>query len=518
MSRLKLQQICKYYGATTALASGDLQLERGEIHVLIGANGSGKSTLCKVIAGSVRPDGGLFELNGQKVSLFGPQAAREQGICLFYQELSLANSLTIAQNISLYRLPTKAGGLIDDATLAQRAEHYIDKFKSVTGENFSADMPVAKLRPDQKQLVEIMKTLASEAEILIFDEPTSALDRAQVDCFFSILRELREEGRSIIFISHRMDEIFDIADRITVIRDGATVSSRQVCETDQARIIRDMIGEPPEAQGQTQTQTQGAGQAQGLAQSQAHATDHQNRAEICLTAEALTGNQIRNVSFTLAKGEILGLGGLHGQGQSTLLRSLFGAEKLLTGSLTLNGSTIHPSHPRSAIKSGFSYVSGDRVRDGVITDRSIMENVSPIHFLKDHKFLAFPGPLSRIIEPALAILNTKYSSLGASISSLSGGNQQKVVIARWLTNPPDILLLDDPTKGIDLSAKRELFALVRKLADEGMAIILYSSEDGELLAHSDRILVFNNGSVSRELTGKDKTRFNLYEAAYSGAK
>ncbi|WP_321446501.1 sugar ABC transporter ATP-binding protein [uncultured Cohaesibacter sp.] len=502
MSRLKLQQICKYYGATTALASGDLLLERGEIHVLIGANGSGKSTLCKVIAGSVRPDGGTFELNGKPVTLFGPQAAREMGICLFYQELSLANSLSIAQNINLYHLPTHAGGLIDDAELNKRAEHYISKFKTAIGEGFTPDAPVAKLRPDQKQLVEIMKTLASEAEILIFDEPTSALDRSQVECFFSILRELKEEGRSIIFISHRMDEIFDIADRITVIRDGTTVSSRLIEETDQSTVIRDMIGEQPEA---------AALEASAAPQSE-------KKTESCLVADTLSGIHIRNVSFSLAKGEILGLGGLHGQGQSTLLRTLFGAEKLQSGTLLLNGETVHPTNPRAAIKNGFSYVSGDRVRDGVITDRSIMENVSPIHFLKDKKFLAFPSVLARIIEPALGALNTKYSSLTASISSLSGGNQQKVVIARWLTNPPDILLLDDPTKGIDLSAKSELFALVRKLADEGMAIILYSSEDGELLAHSDRILVFNNGSVSRELVGEDKTRFNLYEAAYSGAQ
>nr|WP_321457053.1 sugar ABC transporter ATP-binding protein [uncultured Cohaesibacter sp.] len=502
MSRLKLQQICKYYGATTALASGDLVLEQGEIHVLIGANGSGKSTLCKVVAGSVRPDGGLFELNGEPVTLFGPQAARKMSICLFYQELSLANSLSIAQNINLYHLPTHAGGLIDETELTNNAERYISKFQSVVGEGFSPETPVAKLRPDQKQLVEIMKTLASEADILIFDEPTSALDRAQVECFFSILRELKEEGRSIIFISHRMDEIFDIADRITVIRDGSTVSSRLISETDHATVIRDMIGEQPEA----------------AKVAESHATDTSSYPEACLAAEGLTGNHIKGISFTLAKGEILGLGGLHGQGQSTLLRTLFGAEKLNSGSLVLNGKAVHLKTPRGAIKNGFSYVSGDRVRDGVITDRSIMENVSPIHFLKDRKFLAFPGKLSRIVEPALRVLNTKYASLGASVSSLSGGNQQKVVIARWLTNPPDILLLDDPTKGIDLSAKSELFALVRKLADEGMAIILYSSEDGELLTHSDRILVFNNGSVSRELVGNEKTRFNLYEAAYSGAQ
>ncbi|WP_114010682.1 sugar ABC transporter ATP-binding protein [Cohaesibacter intestini] len=503
MCRLKLQQIVKRYGATTALACGDLLLERGEIHVLIGANGSGKSTLCKVIAGSVKPDGGLFELDGHPVSLNSPQDARAAGVCLFYQELSLSGHLSVAENICLYALPSKAGILVDSAQLTQKASRYVEKFATVAGDDFSVDVPLAKLRPDQKQLVEIMKTLASEAEILIFDEPTSALDRAQVECFFSILRDLRAEGRSIIFISHRMDEIFEIGDRISVIRDGTTISSHKVDETDQAAVIRDMIGE----------------QATQPASAAVPATAVTNKDKhVRLSASDVTGGRLKGISFDLAEGEILGLGGLHGQGQSQLLRTIFGAEKMMSGQL-MSGDTIYKNTtPRSAIRNGFAYVSGDRVRDGVITGRSIRENVAPIHFLKSRKLLAMPSSLGEVVEPALAALSTKYASLSHSIGSLSGGNQQKAVIARWLTNPPDILLLDDPTKGIDLGAKNELFALVRRLADEGMAIILYSSEDAELLTHSDRILVFNNGSVTRELTGEDRTRFNLYQAAYAGAE
>ncbi|WP_373236344.1 sugar ABC transporter ATP-binding protein [Cohaesibacter celericrescens] len=503
MCRLQLQKICKTYGATTALASGDLVLDQGEVHVLIGANGSGKSTLCKVVAGSVKPDGGLFELDGKSVSLDSPQAAREKGICLFYQELSLSNHLSVAENICLYAIPTKAGVWVDDQALQNRAARYIEKFSAVVGDGFSAEIPVGKLRPDQKQLVEIMKTLASEASILIFDEPTSALDRAQVECFFSILADLKREGRSIIFISHRMDEIFEIGDRITVIRDGTTVSSRLISETTHEAVIHDMIGE----QAPVDTPTPVAPHAK-----------HKSSDKLRLQAKNLVGSRLKNVSFELAQGEILGLGGLHGQGQSQLLRTLFGAERLQSGEILGNQGPFKNSSPRAAIRNGFSYVSGDRVRDGVISGRSIMENVAPIHFLKDNKFLAFPSVLTPVVEPALAALSTKYESLSHSIGSLSGGNQQKAVIARWLTNPPDILLLDDPTKGIDLGAKNELFALVRKLANEGMAIILYSSEDVELLAHSNRILVFNNGSISKELFGTEKNRFNLYQAAYAGAK
>jgi ribose transport system ATP-binding protein len=497
MAKLKISGVSKAYGATVALSRGDLELEAGEVHVLIGSNGSGKSTLCKIVAGSVRPDKGEVLLDGKPVTMSGPRASKALGIGIFYQELSLAARRTVEENICLPDLPMK-GPFIDRKALSERARRYIELFDGVTGEGFAPDVTVDVLRADQRQLVEIMKTLASEAQILIFDEPTSALDRAQVDRFFEILRRLKSEGRAIVFISHRMDEIFALGDRVTVLRDGATVGTSRIADTNAQEVVRMMVGEEPTLAEHADAVPQATG-------------------PVALKLTSLSGTGFSDVSFEVRQGEILGLGGLHGQGQSSVLRALFGAGSVVAGEVTLDGAAYHPHDPRAAIRSGLAYVSGDRGRDGVIQGRPILENLTPIHFLRNRLALASPSALKAKATPAVDALKTKFASFSHPIGSLSGGNQQKIVIARWLIDRPKVLLLDDPTKGIDLAAKSDLFALVRKLAAEGMAIVLYSSEDAELLANSDRILVFNGGRITRELTGAERTRFNLYEAAYEAA-
>ncbi|MBS9721920.1 sugar ABC transporter ATP-binding protein [Tianweitania sp. BSSL-BM11] len=499
MARLAAKAVSKTYGATKALRRGDLEVEAGEVHVLIGSNGSGKSTLCKIVAGSVRPDNGELLFEGHPMVVSGPNAARKIGIGIFYQELSLAPHRTVAENILLSDLP--GGVFVDRKALNTKAQRYIDLFKNVTGDNFHAGAIVETLRPDQRQLVEIMKALSSEAPILIFDEPTSALDRAQVDRFFEILRELKDDGRSIVFISHRMDEIFALGDRVTVIRDGETVATKRIAETDAAEVIRLMVG----------------GDETLTAAEPHQPTAVAATAKTVLAVDALSGDGFGNVSFNVAAGEILGLGGLHGQGQSAVLRALFGATPPTSGTVLLNDKALASSSPRATINRGLAYISGDRRRDGVIAGRPILENVTPVHALKQRLSLATPSSLREKAKPALEALRTKFAGFSHPIGSLSGGNQQKIVIARWLIDRPDVLLLDDPTKGIDLQAKTDLFQLIRKLAAEGMAIVLYSSEDAELLGNADRILVFNGGSVTRELTGADRTPFNLYQAAYEAA-
>ena len=501
MAKLSLRGVSKAYGATLALRRGDLEIEAGEVHVLLGANGSGKSTLCKIVAGSVRPDAGEVLIDGRQVTVSGPQAARALGIGIFYQELSLAAHRTVAENICLADLPVRYGGFLDRWALAERAARYIGMFADVAGEGFHADALVGNLRADQRQLVEIMKALASEAPVIIFDEPTSALDRAQVDRFFDILRTLKSQRRGIIFISHRMDEITAIGDRATVMRDGETVATLDVGETTPAEMIRLMINERSDLSAEAAVP---AAMAAGSASP-------------ALSVEDISGPGFRNVSFEVAPGEILGLGGLHGQGQSAALRALFGAAKIRSGRVRIGGREIAATNPRNAIRGGFAYVSGDRGRDGVIQGRPILENVTPIHYLKQRLLLARPNALRDRVMPALESLRTKFATLAHPIGSLSGGNQQKIVIARWLVERPDVLLLDDPTKGIDLAAKTDLFALIRQLAMEGMGIVLYSSDDAELLGNANRILVFNGGAVSRELTGAERTRYNLYQAAYEAA-
>ncbi len=497
MTKLFISGVSKAYGATVALSHGDLALDRGEVHVLIGSNGSGKSTLCKIVAGSVRPDSGEVVLDDRPVTVSGPRAAKALGIGIFYQELSLAARRTVEENICLPDLPMR-GPFVDRGALSERARRYIAPFGGVTGEGFAADASVDVLRPDQRQLVEIMKTLATEAPVLIFDEPTSALDRAQVDRFFEILRRLKAEGRAIVFISHRMDEIFAIGDRVTVLRDGRTVGTSRIADTTRSEVVRMMVG----AETSLAAPADPAVSATGA---------------VVLSVSGLHGPGFADVGFELKRGEILGFGGLHGQGQSAVLRALFGATPVAHGTAMLDGRPYHPSGQRAAIRAGLAYVSGDRGRDGVIQGRPILENVTPIHFLRNRLMLARPAALRDRATPALAALKTKFSGFADPIGSLSGGNQQKVVIARWLIDRPAVLLLDDPTKGIDLSAKADLFALARGLAAEGMAIVLYSSEDAELLANADRILVFNGGRITRELTGAERTRFNLYEAAYEAA-
>ncbi|MER2537005.1 MAG: sugar ABC transporter ATP-binding protein [Rhizobiaceae bacterium] len=498
MSKLKLGGVSKAYGATMALRRGDLEVEAGEVHVLIGSNGSGKSTLCKIAAGSVRPDAGEVSIDGQPVRISGPQAARSLGIGIFYQELSLAAHRTVAENIFLPDLPVTAGLFVDRAALSGRAARYTALFDGVAGDGLSTDAVVENLRADQRQLVEIMKALATEAPILIFDEPTSALDRAQVDRFFDILRDLKGQGRAMIFISHRMDEIFAIGDRVTVMRDGETVATARIADTDQAEVVRHMVGE--------------AGQG-----AQAAAPAPVAEGETVLAVRGISGVGYSGVSFEVRKGEILGFGGLHGQGQSRVLRAIFGAHPVASGEILLHGTRLAARGPREAIRSGLAYVSGDRGRDGVIHGRPILENVIPIHALRQRLHLANPAALRQKAQAAVEALRTKFAGFSHPINSLSGGNQQKIVIARWLIDRPDVLLLDDPTKGIDLSAKADLFALIRRLAAEGLGIVLYSSEDAELLANADRILVFNGGRVTRELTGEARTRFNLTQAAYEAA-
>jgi ribose transport system ATP-binding protein len=500
MIKLKLNGVSKAYGATKALSQANLDIEAGEVHVLMGSNGSGKSTLSKIVAGSVKPDSGEILLDGQPITITGPQSARSHGIAIFYQELSLAAHRTVAENISLANLPSRAGILVDQETLEERAQHYVTLFDGVTGDGFSLDAVIQDLRADQRQLVEIMKTLSTEASVIIFDEATSALDRAQVDRFFEILRTLKQQGRSIIFISHRMDEIFAIGDRVTIIRDGKIVGTKRIADTNPAEIITMMVGSHDEA---------GAKPAGHSAPTGAAAS--------ALSVQNLTGRGFKDISFTVRKGEILGFGGLHGQGQSAVLKALFGAIPPTSGKIDLDGKPLDPANPRETIRHGVAYVSGDRAREGVITGRPILENVMPIHYLRDRMKLAHPVVSAGKALPALQALRTKFAGLGFPISSLSGGNQQKVVIARWLIDRPAVLLLDDPTKGIDLSAKTDLFALIRKLAEEGMGIVLYASEDAELLDNADRILVFNGGSIRRELTGAERTRYNLYQAAYEAA-
>ena len=493
MILLNAQAIEKSFGAVRALTCGSLEVQPGEVHVLIGSNGCGKSTLCKIVAGAVVPDAGTLRFDGRTVAFARPRAAADAGIGVFYQELSLVPQITVAENIVLGIEPAR-GGFVDRAGERALAAGQLDRFAQVGGPDLHLDARVATLRADQRQIVEICKILVRDPKLIVFDEATSSLDADQVAVFFELIRSLKEQGKGIIFISHRMDEVFAIGDRVTVMRNGESVATLDLATTDRPEILRHMIGR------------EGLGAAAGRGAAR--------QDEVVLRVAGLTAGRLANVDLEVRAGEILGLGGLHGQGQSQLLRTLFGADPMSAGSIEVDGRRLQPSKPIAAMRRKIGYISGDRGRFGVLPTRSIFENVAIAELALARSPVFSQKRLVDRLGSIVRQLKLKFSGFGAGILELSGGNQQKVVIGRWLLTGPRLLLLDDPTKGIDVEAKRDFYTAIGDLCAQGVAIVLYSSEDEELLENADRVLVFNGGHIVAELAGEHLNTRELYEAAY----
>ena len=498
MPILQASGVRKQFGGVVALAGAQFTLEPGEVHALIGSNGCGKSTLCKIIAGAVAADAGRLLLDGREASFAGPRQAAAAGIGVFYQDLSLIPEMTVAENIFLGREPRAPSGLVNRVALREAADAALAQLRDVLGAGVSADARVAELSADQCQLVEALKVLAADPRVVIFDEATAALDRNQVAALFERIRALKAQGRAVIFITHRMDEVFEIADRVTVMRNGATVLTSPIGETTRDALVTAMVGDAVAAHARRRRHAPGAA--------------------VALQATGLSAAKLEDVSFELRRGEILGLGGLHGQGQSDLLRALFGALPLRRGTVQVDGQPLNPYGPRAVMRRSVAYVSGDRARFGVMAIRPIFENLVISLLARDRRWTVARRRLEGVIAPFIERLKLKFSSLRAAVSELSGGNQQKVVIGRWLATRPGVLLLDDPTKGIDIQTKEDLYATMDELCSQGVSIVLHSSDDEELLAVADRVLVFNGGRVVAELSGEQRTRFALYQAAYAAAR
>jgi ribose transport system ATP-binding protein len=494
MRVLEATNIRKRFGGVLALDGAALALEAGEVHALVGSNGCGKSTLCKIIAGAVGADAGELAIDGEDVSFADPSAAEARGVDMFYQELSLIPAMTVAENILLGREPVRRSGLIDGEAMRASAARLLAGFGRALGGGVRPDTLVGELSADQRQIVEILKVLARPSRIVVFDEATAALDRDQVAVVFERIRALKAEGRSAIFISHRMDEVFAIADRITVMRNGATVMTKRTEEANRDEIVMAMVG---------------AVQASAEAQPR-----RRPAAEEVLTVSDLSAGKLAHVSFSLRRGEILGLGGLHGQGQSDLLRALYGVVPLRSGIVSIEGRRFEPKRPIAAMRRSMAYVSGDRARNGVMSVRPIFENLVLSTLARNGARVVAREALSAMLEPIVERLKLKFASFSAPVAELSGGNQQKVVIGRVLATDPAILLLDDPTKGIDLGTKADLYAFMDDLCARGVSILLHSSDDKELLGVSDRVLVFNGGRCVAELSGADRNEVSLYRAAY----
>jgi ribose transport system ATP-binding protein len=494
MAILTATNIRKRFGGILALDGAEFTLDAGEVHALLGSNGCGKSTLCKIIAGSVEADSGDLIVDGHTVSFASPAEASRGGIEMFYQELSLIPAMTVAENICLGREPKLRNGLVDRDTLRATAARLMTDFGAALGRGVNPDSLVYELSSDQRQIVEFLKVLNRGSRIIVLDEATAALDRDQVEIVFTHIKTLKEAGRSIVFISHRMDEVFAIADRITVMRNGRTVTTNQTLRFSREDVVAAMVGAA--ATGATGK------------------PKHDPSEERILSIESLAAGRLSDISLSVRRGEILGLGGLHGQGQSDLLRALYGVLPIKAGSITLGGHSFVPDGPLSAMRHSMAYISGDRAKNGVMAIRPIFENLVLSMLARNRTRIVAPSHLRAVVQPLIELLKLKFPSLDAPVSALSGGNQQKVVIARLLATEPILLLLDDPTKGIDLGTKADLYALMDDLCARGVTMLLHSSDDKELLEVSDRVLVFNAGHMVAELTGKERNEVSLYHAAY----
>ncbi|WP_201797148.1 sugar ABC transporter ATP-binding protein [Vibrio penaeicida] len=470
-----MQQICKSFGGVQALTNVDFKLRKGEIHALLGGNGAGKSTILKVLNGVHSPDDGSVYVNGHPVTKFSPQTAREAGIAMIYQEMSLVPTLTVAQNVFLNREVKNSLGMIDDLSAEREASELFD----LLGVEVSPSTMVADLGAGQRQLTEIVKAISQKAKILILDEPSTALSVEDVERLFQFLKKLKHDGVSIVYVSHRMDEIARIADRATIFRDGKHIVSADISELPLDTIIEHIVGQKSFGLSDLNYQPQATG-------------------ETLLELKNVSGNvKPNNVNLKLAKGEVVGLAGLLGSGRSSLAKMLFGLDPMIQGEIFVNGSATEISSPQQAINSGIALVPEARATQGVITSHAVSSNLT----LATLDTLANRTLVNRDKEETLSHqqisnLAIKTESSSSLVSTLSGGNQQKVVIGKWLATDPDLLILDEPTAGIDIGSKSEIILLIRQLAKAGKSILMISSELSELLSACDRFVVMSQGKIT----------------------
>ncbi len=495
---LRLEGISKRYGGVRALADARLECARGRIHAVLGENGAGKSTLIKVIAGVVKPDAGTIELAGKPIVLATPAAANRAGIVSVFQELSLLPDLTVADNIGIID-PPKKWGMIDQRAQRRLAEEALARVGA-------ADIhPLARVRDlalSRRQMVEIAKALARDPKLLILDEATSALTAADVATVFTVLRQLREEGLAIVFISHRMHEIAELADDCSVYRNGCHVATFTAGSKSPSEIIEMMIGRdvksvfpPRPAQKSTQPPA------------------------LKVTNLSWAG-RLKNIDFEVRPGEVVGLGGLDGQGQRDLLLALFGALTGVGGSVAVNGKAVMLSSPRSTnlAGGGIALIPEDRKTEGLMMPMSLRDNLS---FAAIDQFSRF-GLIDRQAEEAaigdmIRLLGIRADGIDGPVAALSGGNQQKVVIGKWLMTKPQIILLNDPTRGVDVGTKQELYQLLHALAEAKAALLFYSTDYAELIGCCDRVLILYDGAIVRVLERDSMSEHNIVASAHNVA-
>jgi ribose transport system ATP-binding protein len=484
---LELAGISKRYAGVRALERVDFACERGKIHAVLGENGAGKSTLIKIIAGVVQPDSGRMHLAGSEVSFATPSAANAAGVVCIFQELSLMPDLSVADNISIAS-PPRRFGLIDAKAQRRCAEELLAEIgcEDVNPLRHVRDLPLSR-----RQVVEIAKALGKRPQLLILDEATSALTSADVEKVYAVLARLKAEGVAILYISHRMHEVEALADRASVFRNGRHIETFDMGVRSTADIVQLMIGRDIAAQYPTKPA--------------------RNAAKLMLAVENLSWEKhLDRISLSVGAGEIVGLGGLDGQGQKSLLLALFGVLRGVTGRLSVANREVRPGSPAAAKSVGIALVPEDRKTEGLMLPMSIADNlaIASLDALSTGPFID-AGKAHTAIQRAIARLQIKLGAASDAVSTLSGGNQQKVVLAKWLMTDPRIILLNDPTRGIDVGTKQELYRLMRELADQSAAILFYSTDYDELIGCCDRVAIMYDGRIVRELEGDDLTETNI---------
>jgi ribose transport system ATP-binding protein len=487
---LEAIDITKQFPGTLALDGAQLELLPGEIHAVIGENGAGKSTLMKILAGVNVADSGEILFEGQPVAPATPREALQLGIAIVHQELSLVHTLTVAENMFPGRLPTNMLGMVRYGELFRQAQRVLDDLHM----DVDARAPVEQLSIASQQLVEIAKALSLNCKVLILDEPTSALTDHEADNLLSFLRRLAADGVGILYISHKLKEVFSVADRVTVLRDGKYVGTRHISETTQDEVIRMMVGREL---------------------GNMYPAKSDRRGEPLLEVRDLqrAGSDIRN-SFQLYEGEVLGFAGLIGSGRSELARAIFGAEPKEAGEILLNGVPVEIHSPKQAIQLGIGYLPEDRKSAGLFLEMSVKLNVEATVIDEvSSGGVVIAAKERSLAEQYVEELNISTSSIEQEIRRLSGGNQQKALVAKWLAINPKILIVDEPTRGIDVGAKKEIHYLLRTLADNGVGVIMISSELPEVLGMSDRILVMHEGAIVAEFSAAEATEESIIRAA-----
>lgn len=492
--KIEMKGINKSFGTNQVLKNAGFVLEDGEVHALMGENGAGKSTLMKILTGVYTRDEGTVIVDGEEVVYKTPQEAEKAGIVFIYQELNVLFDMTVEENLFMGKEITKGFGICDKKAMREKAQEIMDKM----GVSIPVDAVMSELSVGQQQMVEICKALMVDAKVLIMDEPTAALTQSETEVLFEVIKSLRKKGVSIVYISHRMEEIFELCDRITVLRDGSYIDTKYIKDIDMDDIVQMMIGREIGERFPKRDVKIG---------------------DEVLRVESLTKNKVfHNVQFSVRAGEVLGVSGLMGAGRTEIMQSIFGNLSRDNGKIFIDGEEVTIKNPRQAIAAGIGFVTEDRKTEGLLLEKSIAENIEVTNLKKvSRKGVISKDKKEQLVKKGIEEFRIKCFGPWHECNNLSGGNQQKVVLAKWIYTDPKILILDEPTRGVDIGAKKEIYDVINDMAAKGVAVIMVSSELPEVLGMSDRIMVVREGEVKGILDAADADQAKIMTLATGGS-